>query len=278
MILLVIYLLGWAAITCSLTFFVNSSPLFILLWVVVGFVISMLIFVLWLYCLVLPILGKINPRNKVKHFVAAQVMTFILTLMRTSYSVKNKENIMKAEGRPLVIVANHKCTLDVIWVYLAMKQPMTGIAKSTLGKNRWYRPIIKAFDVVLLNRESDREAAKSILQGVKLIESGLPILIFTEGGIRTRDTEQMVCFRPGAYKLATKPNADIQPIVVRNSHTMHNRRFLFSWTHVTMEALPVVKYEDYKEMSTTDLGFDIAHRINSHFDEEQVEVEVIMKL
>ncbi len=278
MILLIIYILSSIATALSLTFFVNSNPLFIVLWVIAGFGINMLIFVIWLYGLVLPILSKIKPTNKVKHFIAAQVMTFILTLMRTSYSVKNKENIMKAEGRPLVIVANHKCTLDVIWVYLAMKQPMTGIAKSTLGKNMWYRPIIKAFDVVLLNRESDREAAKSILKGVKLIEEGLPILIFTEGAIRTRETEQMVCFRPGAYKLATKPNASIQPIVVRNSHTMHNRRFLFSWTHVTMEVLPVVTPDDYKDMSTTDLGFDIAKKINSHFDEEQVEVEVMLKL
>ncbi len=277
MILVILFLLGWAAITVTFSLLVSSAPLMILLWVLVGFAISMLLFVLWLYCIVLPILGIMNPRNKFKHFVAAQVMTFVLTFMRTSYTVKNKENIMKAEGRPLVIVANHKCTLDVIWVYLAMKQPMTGVAKDSLGKNKWYKPIIKAFDVILLNRESEREAAKSIIKGVKMIEGGLPVLIFTEGGIMTRETQQMVCFRPGAYKLATKANADIQPVVIRNSHKMHNRRRFFSWTHVTMEVLPVLKNEEYKEMNTTELGHEVAKRINANFDEEPVEVEVLLK-
>lgn len=276
MIFLIIFLIAWAAIVFGLSF-ISINPLLMVVWVVLGLGLNLLLLAIVLYFIILPILGLVNSKNKFKAWVCHQMMFLIMTIMRTSYSVKNKENILKANGKPLVIVANHKCTLDVIWVYLAMRQPMTGVAKDSLGKNKFYKPIIKAFDVILLNRESDREAAKSIIKGSKMIKDGLPVLIFTEGGIRTRETEQMVCVRPGAYKLATKAEAAIQPIVIRNSHTMSKRKW-YNWTHVTMEVLPVVEHDDYKEMNTTELGLDIAAKINSNFNEPQVDVEVILKL
>ncbi len=276
MILLTFFILFIIATAVGLTFFTGLYYL-IPVWILVSILIWALVVVFNLYCIILPISAKLKPTNKLKHFIAFQYMEFGLALMRTTYKVKGKENVFKANGRPLVIVANHKCTLDVLWAYLAMKQPMTAVAKSTLYDNRFYRPIINAYQVVTLNRESERLAAKAILQGIKGVENGLPTLIFPEGGIKTREHEQMVCVRPGAYKLATKPQAFIQPIVIRNSHTMSKRKW-YQWTHVELEVLPVINPEEYKDKNTTELGLDIAKLINSNFEGEQVNVEVTLTL
>ena len=60
-----------------------------------------------------------------------------------------------------------------------------------------------------INRSSDRDAAKSIVEGIKFMKEGNGIILFPEGGIKTREVEQMVSIKPGAYKLATKSEAII---------------------------------------------------------------------
>ncbi len=271
MILFLFIILLSAGVTYGLTF-VLSWPLYGL--IPFSFIITLITFLLFVMFILLPIFSVTSPKGKFKHFIFRQVSQIIFFVTKTPYKVEGLENLAPVSNEPLVIVANHKSNLDGVWLHTILKRPLTAIGKQELKNNFLYNKIIKSYKVVTINRENNREAAKSISEGVKLVANGLPIIVFTEGGIKTRETDQMVCVRPGAYKIAYKAEANIQPMAIHNSNTIKGKGF-FKKNKVTIKILPVIKYEDYKEKNTIELGLEIAEKINNTFVGEKVKVEVL---
>lgn len=274
MILILLLLSSIASITYLLTTFTNNTML-IPVWILSGIIVTFLVLYIMVYLILLPIFTKLAPNNRFKHSVARQFMILISLFTRTSYKVVDKKKLVKRSNEPLVFVANHKCLIDGPWCYALLNRPLTVVAKDTLLKNKLYKPVMKAFHVVTIDRDNDRSAAKSIIAGTKLIKNGLPIMVFPEGGIKSRETCQMVSLRPGAYKLATRANATIQPIAIDGAINISKRKTIFKWTKVKITILDPIKYEEYKDLNTTELGLEIAKRVNATFNDKQVEVEVL---
>ncbi len=274
MLVLFLFLLSSAGITYS--FYMLNDTLYLLpVWILSSVVISALLLLFIVYCILVPIFSKLSITNKFKHFVLRQILQLLAFFTRTSFKVENKEKIINDTNVPLIIVGNHKSLLDPVWTYLAFNRPISAAAKSTLNKIALFRPLGRVFQILSINRESDREAAKAIIQGAKQINEGLAYIIYPEGGIKTREEEQMVCLRPGAYKLATRARATIQVVASHNATKCSTRRTLFSWTTVTIKVLDPIPYEEYKDLTTTELGLEIARRVNATFPGEQVQVEVL---
>lgn len=274
MIILFLFLISSAAMTYSL-YLVNSTMYLLPAWIVASLIASTLLLLFIVYCILVPIFNKLSPANKFKHAVLRQILQILCLFSRTSYKVENKERLINDPKVPLVIVGNHKSLLDPVWTHLMYSRSISAAAKSTLNKICLFRPLANAFQVLSINRDSDREAAKAIIQGAKNAQDGLAYIIYPEGGIKTRENEQMVSLRPGAYKLATRAKATIQIVATHNATKCSTRRTLFSWTTVTIKVLEPISYEDYKDMSTTELGLEIAKRVNETFDGPQVTVEVL---
>lgn len=274
MILLILMLLSSAGFT-YLFYSLNQTLYLLPVWIICSILISFIILFFVIYCIFVPIFKRVSPTNAFKHFICRHVMCFLLILTRTSIKVENKEKLVKKTKDPLVIVGNHKSLLDGPWFYKLLNRPASVVAKDTLNKNPFFPPLSKAFNVVCVDRENDRKAAKAIIEGSKLIANGLPIIIYPEGGIKDVTTEQMVVLRPGAYKLATRANAIIQPIAIHNSTKVAKRFPLLSWTKVTLKVLDPIMPEFYKDKNTTELGLEIAAIVNATFDEPQITVEVL---
>lgn len=234
----------------------------------------LVLFFLFVLLILLPIFSKTSPKGKFKHFVFRQVASIIFFIARTPYKVEGLENLIKESDEPLVIVSNHKSNMDGVWLHTILKRPLTAVGKQDLLKNFLYAKIINAYKVVTIDRENNRSAAQSINKAIDLVKGGLPMMIFTEGGIKTRETGQMVSVRPGAYKLAFKSEANIQLMAIHNSNTIKTRK-KFSKTKITVKILPPIMFEEYKDMTTTELGLKVASIVNKTFDEPQVEVEVL---
>lgn len=119
---------------------------------------------------------------------------------------------------PFVVIANHSSHLDAPLIYGALPRRLSqNLAAATAGDyffNSWYKAVptklfFNSFPVVRqghANRNGQRGMA------AKLVNDGVPILIFPEG-TRSR-TGAMANFTPGAAALSISRNAPILPIAL----------------------------------------------------------------
>lgn len=69
---------------------------------------------------------------------------------------------------------------------------------------------------VFMDRENPRAALKAIKEGIEIVKSGHPLVIFPEG---TRSVDgKMGTFKPGSFKLAMKADAWIVPVTISGTY------------------------------------------------------------
>ena len=272
MMCLLIWMLIWALIS-FLYSLISTNPWLWFLWVPLGLISTVIIFVGWLYLIVLPIIKRLNPNSKLKIFYTVHILKMINIVCGVKVKVIGKENLTKETK--VLYVSNHKSMIDPVVMYEAMgcKGP-TAAAKSDLWDIKPLLPFLNAFRVIKINRSSDREAAKSIVDGIKYMKEGNGIILYPEGGIKTRELEQMVAVKPGAYKLAMKSEAVIQPMALIGSAKISKRKLFSLPTVVTVKILPAITYDEYKDLNTHELAYKILEIVNENFpNEEKVKIE-----
>ena len=272
MMCLLIILLIFALIS-FLYSMISTNPWMWFLWIPLALITTIVLLVIWFYLIVLPIIKKLNPNNKVKVFYTNHVIKMVNLICGIKVKVEGLENLTNESK--VLYVANHKSMIDPFIIFEGLKtRGATAAAKSDLWDIKPLIPFLDAFKVIKINRSSDREAAKSIVDGIKYIKEGNGVILFPEGGIRTREVEQMVAIKPGAYKLALKSEAVIQPIVIIGNSLISKRKFLQPLTVVTLKILPPIEYNDYKDLNTIEIAYKVVELINAHFpNEKRVNIE-----
>ncbi|MGI6359974.1 MAG: lysophospholipid acyltransferase family protein [Acholeplasmatales bacterium] len=232
---------------------------FIPLWLLVGIVGAILLVVLSVV-IGAPIAKRTKVTSKAKHFFVRQLSDFLKMILRMRVTkVIGKENIPKGN---FVVYGNHKSNTDPFIVVSAIRRPMGFAAKTELYNIPILRTWLRAFGSLNINRANDREAAKEIILGIKHVEKGLSMSIFPEGGIKSRETALMEEVKPGAYRLATKPGVPVLPVVILGSrHITNNAPWKKSKLMVII--LPAIYEEEYKNMTTVELGDHVKELINN---------------
>jgi 1-acyl-sn-glycerol-3-phosphate acyltransferase len=231
-----------------------------LLWVIAGLGTMIIMFIL-LTLLNLLIFRYTKPENKFKHWVLWEYVDFILLFLHVKIEVEGLENI---PTDPVIIYGNHKSMLDpVILYYIYKKSMLSAVGKSTLNKVGFLRRLMRYMGCISINRDNDREAAKEMIKGIKRIkETGMGYIIFPEGGIKTRDTEEMVDVKPGAYKLSTKAEAAISPVSIIGTSKFIHMKFFGSNTCKVIIHKPILK-EEYINLTTQELGDKVLDIVNT---------------
>lgn len=261
-VLLLLYI-GYMLLFTHLT--VLSVGYFIL-WTIVSILLSVITLVLLVLIFIYPYLLKSKYNSKIKHAIIYQFVWFLNRLLGFRIKVEGKENI--PYGRKYVVIGNHKSKCDVMIIYEIFKNPMAAVAKDNLLKVPFLRGLMYSIGCIPIDRGNDREALKNLRQGYKQVEDGYPMMVFPEGGIKTRDTEKMVEIRPGAYKLATKPEADIVPVVIKGASKI-SKNALRRKTKIDVKILEPMRYEEYKDLTTVELGDHFFNLINKEFNDEE---------
>lgn len=264
-------LIIWAGISFGYSF-ISNNPLLWFVWVPLGFITTIILVILWLYCVVLPIAKRTNPNSKFRDWYTVHVIKFVNLMCGAKVVVEGRENLCK--DKKVLYVANHKSNLDPLLMFEAMDRAVAAAAKSDLMKIALIRPFFRAYNMIIINRSSDREAAKSIVEGIKYMKQGYGMILFPEGGVKTREVEQMVSIKPGAYKLAIKSEAVIQPVVIIGSSKLCNHKLFQPRKKIIVRILPAISYEEYKDLNTHEIAYKVVDQINAHFPhEERVNIE-----
>ncbi|MGI6770853.1 MAG: lysophospholipid acyltransferase family protein [Acholeplasmataceae bacterium] len=70
----------------------------------------------------------------------------------------------------------------------------------------------------------------------------------------------------GAFKLAQKAGTDIIPFTMLNTNKWAKRKFYLKPITVKIIFHPVIKYEEYKDLTTTEISEKVIEVINSAVD------------
>lgn len=120
------------------------------------------------------------------------------------------------DGDAVVFISNHRGFMDIIATYPVLKGRTGFVAKKEM--EHW--PLISwwmdSVYCLFLDRKNSREGIKTILQGVKYIEQGISMWIYPEG-TRSKVEGEMLPFKHGSFKLATKPGVPIIPVAIVGS-------------------------------------------------------------
>ncbi|MGL4949383.1 MAG: lysophospholipid acyltransferase family protein [Anaeroplasmataceae bacterium] len=181
-----------------------------------------------------------------------------MVLYRVKVEIKGKENIPK---KTFIAFGNHKSMMDVPITYYAYKSTMSAVSKKQLEKVIFLKTLIDSFKVITIDRDNDREALKSIISGIKDVEKGLSMMVFPEGGIKSRETELMVDAKPGAYKLATKPQVLVSPFSIIGTSKFKTKK---RWKKITIKFIihkPIYpeEYNNYSPQELADKVFAIVN-------------------
>lgn len=265
--ILLIFLFILAGVYSYSFYFTGLSMWFYFLWVPLSIVLSFFTFVLFAaICFI--VWMRTDPKGKIRHIILHQVCHMILIFANIKVQVIGKEFI---PNETFVCYSNHKSDLDPIALYYALHRICSAVGKKDLFKY----PIIKqckpVFGVISIDRENDRAAAKSIIEGIRSIKEGMSYIIFPEGGIKTRDTEDMVNLRAGAYKLVTKSGALLLPATIIGSSNTYKRKTLLKRVRITIIFHEPMSKEEYDKYTTTEIGqkvMELVHEDIQHYEKK----------
>lgn len=210
-----------------ITFFIISIPLF----------------------LIEIIIGKFNPRAKVKSSQAIVVQAFrcILFMCGVKTTVIGVDNVPKDEA--VLYVSNHRSYFDILIAYTTVPTLTGFVAKKEINKIPFLRVWMRYINCLFLDRDNPREGLKTILQGIEYIKNGYSMFIAPEGTRNQEDT--MLPFKEGSVKMAEKTGCAIIPVTLNNTENIfENHSPWIRKAHVVIEyGKPIYPKELSKETS-----------------------------
>lgn len=235
--------------------------LLILVCIIVSLAIS-----LYTQLIIMWILGKIRKNtdtlNTFNHQYVNSILKLAQHLLRLKIITSGEENI--PEGK-FVFVGNHQENFDIIALKPIFKNhPLCFIGKESLFKVPFIGPWMYIIGNVPIGKNADRSAAESIINGIKNYKKGHSLGIFPEG--KRSFSNEMIDFKPGAFKLAMKPKADILIGTLYNLDKIF-KTFPYKRHKAYIHFSPLLKYDDYKDLNSIELSAKVRSIIQNQLDE-----------
>ncbi len=229
-----------------------------LLWVLLGFVCSFLIYggfafcFLWFLCKIVDFDCPQAHDSKFYRGVLRWYIPAAMTILQMKVHKQGLENIPK-DGR-FLLVCNHINDMDP--VTLLGMFPKSQLAFITKRENMNMFLVGKVMHKILcqpINRENDREALKTILNCIRLIqEDEVSIAVFPEG--YTSLDGKLHKFRHGVFKIATKTKVPVVVCTLKNTNRIFGNALRLKSTHVHVHLVKVIQPEFYADMTAVELG------------------------
>ena len=193
--------------------------------------------------------------SKFYRIVANLIVRSALPFLRIRVKHSGTEKV-PTDGR-FLLVCNHCNDSDpIILLYCLHKSQLAFISKRENSTMFVIGPMMHKILCQLINRENDREALKTILRCIQILnEDKASIAVFPEGGILPEDGK-LHHFRPGVFKIAQKANVPIVVCTLKNTKDVVKNIKHLKPSSVEMKVLEVIPAEELKGVTTV----DIAHR------------------
>jgi 1-acyl-sn-glycerol-3-phosphate acyltransferase len=183
---------------------------------------------------------------------------FMLAIMGTRLEIIGKPNI-KAD----LLIINHQSLIDIMVLESIWERDIAWIAKKEIADLPLFGHILKAPNMIIVDRENKKGLIKLIKDSQDRVEHGRPLAIFPEG---TRGKgKKLKKFKSGAKIIAQKLNLKIQPIILTNTRrVMDSKAF-----KVNKESVKIVYLDPIEVNSEYDWFGIVEEKMNLAFREHK---------
>lgn len=179
----------------------------------------------------------------------------ILSLLRMRVHTRGLEKV-PTDGR-FLLVCNHLYDLDPVVLYACFqKSQLAFISKRENNDMFIIGKLMHKLMAQLINRENDREALKTILKCISLIQQDeVSIAVFPEGYC-SKD-HHLQPLRNGALKIATKAKVPIAVCTIQGTDRVVNNLKHLRRSHIELHLLDVIPAQALVGRTTADIGEQI---------------------
>lgn len=190
----------------------------IIIFIGLFFIASLIIFPI----LLLIGLFNVRARHLVSFHIVKWVFKVVTFMSGTKSTVIGLENIPKDEA--VLYVGNHRSVFDIILGYKYIPYTTGFISKKEVKSYPFLSWWMWFMNCLFLDREDIKSGLQMILDAIDKIKNGISIFIFPEG-TRSRVEGEMLEFKEGSFKIATKSGAPIIPVTFSNTSALFEDQF-----------------------------------------------------
>jgi len=169
---------------------------------------------IWLVTVVLGIISipvsLFGEKTRILHNFARFWSQLIMKTILSPVTVTGLDKI--DTSKPIVYAANHASALDIPVLYVNLPFQFRIVFKKELLAYPIVGWHLKRSGQICINQQNPAGSIGSIRSAVKSLKSGMPLVIFPEGG-RSPDGKIMP-FLPGAFFMAIKAQVDVVPVAL----------------------------------------------------------------
>lgn len=208
--------------------------------------------------------GQKNPPGKCAkyyRFLAKITIPLVLKLARVEINVRGMDIDELPKDRRMLFVCNHKHEFDPIIMLKVFEDFELGF----IGKKEIFEKMFLVGDVMHklyslpIDRENNREAAKTIINAIKILKEDKASMGLFPEGYTNRTEEFLLPFRNGAFKIAYKAQVPIVVCTVNGTRAIPKRMFRKK-SEVDFCIADVIYPNEFMDLTTAELG-DKIHAI-----------------
>ncbi len=258
MLLLSLAVLSAATAGCICYFSGAFLGLGWLLWLPLSFLGSFVVlaaltfFAIWFLCAIVDLNKPQEKANKFYRLLVSLLAKAAMKILRMKVHTRGLELTPKS-GR-FFLVCNHINDMDPVTLMAYFSQCQ--LAFITKRENMSMFLVGKLMHKILcqpINRENDREALKTILKCIDVLNNDLAsVAAFPEG--YTSLDGKLHHFRHGIFKIAQRSKVPVVVCTLQNTNKVFKNAAKLRSTEVHLHLLRVIQPEEYAGMTTVQLG------------------------
>lgn len=167
------------------------------------------------------------------------------------------ENIPKEDG--FIFYPNHQGMYDMLAIVNVTPRPVSVVVKKEASNVPFIKQVISCVRGYAIDRDDVRQGMQVILNVAKDVKNGKNFVIFAEG-TRSRNGNNLLEFKGGSFKAATKTKCPIVPVALIDSFKPFDTKSVEPVT-VQVHFLEPIYFDEYKDMKTTEIAETVKNRI-----------------
>lgn len=169
------------------------------------------------------------------------------------------ENIPDENG--FMFFPNHQGLYDVLAILDVCPKPFSVVAKKEIANIHFLKQVFACMKAYMIDRDDIKQSLQVIINVTNEVKKGRNYLIFPEG-TRSKNGNELLEFKGGSFKAATKAKCPIIPVALIDSFKPFDTNTTSQVT-VQVHFLKPLYYEDYKDMNTKEIAALVRERIQS---------------
>lgn len=209
--------------------------------------------------------NKPNKCSKLFRFILKHSLPIIIKVARVEINFKDIDKL--DQNQRMLLVCNHQHDFDPAVILAAFPDAKLAFIgkKEIYTEMKFISKAMHRLDSLPIDRENDREAAKTIIKAVKYIKDDVASIgLFPEGYVSK--SCELLPLRNGSLKIAIKANVPIAVCVINNTREIP-KNICRRKTEVEFRFLDLITPEQYEGLNTQELGDIIYEKINTALKE-----------